>query len=189
MAEDDHQESDSRGSPGDFRLEIDPARVDEAVRTLTTKAKRLIDQGRHTRVRIKYRGKPLMGDIPMGVFVATEAATFWYTGMLRALVMNLGAKAFLDIEFIHEANEKNEEGRQLYMEGEVERAEVCFRAALEIDPEHKGAHYQLGILMRVLGRRTEAIHHLEKAASDPEHPDAAKAQKALDRIQRGDRTL
>ena len=189
MPEDDQEDRNTERAGGDFRLEIDPAKVDEAVRTLTTRAKRLIDQGRHTRVRIKYRGKPLMGDIPMGVFVATEAATFWYTGLLRALVMNLGVRTFLDIEFINEANEKTEEGRGLYMEGEVEGAERCYRAALEIDPEHAGAHYQLGVLLRVLGRRDDAIHHLEKAAADSEHPDAEKAAKALERMKRGDRTL
>jgi tetratricopeptide (TPR) repeat protein len=192
MAEDDtrgSEESESTESPRDFRLEIDPAKVDEAVRTLTVRAKRLIDQGRYTRVRIKYKGKPLMKDIPLGVFVATEAATFWYTGLLRALVMNLGVRAFVDVEFIHEANEKTEEGRLLYMEGEVEAAEECYRAALAIDSTHAGAHYQLGVLLRVLGRRDDAIEHLEQAAADPDHPDAEKAAKALERMRRGNRTL
>ena len=189
MTEETRSERSDAESKGDFRLEIDPAKVDEAVRTLSTRAKRLIDQGRHTRVRIKYRGKPLMGDIPLGVFVATEAVTFWYTGLLRALVMNLGAKVLLDVEFINAANEKTEEGLALYMEGEVEAAEACFQAALEMDPEHPRAHYQMGILMRVMGRRKEAIRHLEKAAEQTEHPDSERAQKALDRILRGNRTL
>ena len=103
--------------------------------------------------------------------------------------MNLGAKVLLDVEFINEANEKTDIGRMLYMEGEVEAAEKNLREALEIDPDHAGAHYQLGILLRVLGRRDEAISHLEKAAAAAEHPDAERAQKALDRILRGDRTL
>ena len=174
---------------GDFRLEIDPTKLDEAVRTLSLRAQRLIDQGRHTRVRIKYKGRPLMGDIPLGVFVATEAATFWYTGVLRALVVNLGVKTFLDIEFIHEANEKTAEARVAYMDGEVEQAETLLRQALVIDPAHTAAHYQLGVVLRVMGRREEAIECLEKAAADTEHADSDKAAKALERIRRGGRTL
>ena len=44
----------------DFRLEIDPERVDDAVRSLGEQARKLVDQGRYTRVRLKYKGKALM---------------------------------------------------------------------------------------------------------------------------------
>ena len=90
----------------DFRLEVDPERVDEAVRALSQRVRRLVDQGRYTKVRIKYKGRPLMPDIPMGVFVATEAVTFWYVGILKALVVNLGVRTFIDVEFVHDAHQK-----------------------------------------------------------------------------------
>jgi hypothetical protein len=45
------------------------------------------------------------------------------------------------------------------------------------------------VLLRVTGRRDEAIALLERAAKDTEHPDAAKAAEALERMKRGGRTL
>ena len=57
-----------------------------------------------------------------------------------------------------------------------------------MDPDHAYA-LPNGVLMRVMGRRNEAIAHLQKAAEQTEHPDAERSQKALERILRGNRTL
>lgn len=172
-----------------FTLEIDPDRIDESVKNLTRKVRELVDQGRYTKVRIKYKGKQLMPDIPLGVFVATEAVTFWYAGLLRALVVNLGARTIIEVEFVHDASEKVSEGKDLYMEGEVEAAEAKYREALKMKPGDTAASYHLGILLRVMGRREEALEHLQTAAQDTEHEDGKKAQEALDKMARGPRTL
>jgi len=172
-----------------FKVEIDPDQIDESVRTMTEKIRHLMDQGRYTKVRIKYKGKPLMPDIPLGVFVATEAITFWYAGLLRALVVNLGARTVIEVELIHDADERVDEGRDLFLQGEVEAAEERYREALQMAPEHTGALYSLGVLLRVTGRREEALEILRKAALDTEHPEGQKAQEALDRMERGPRTL
>lgn len=173
----------------DFRLEIDPERVDDAVRTLGEQARKLVDQGRYTRVRLKYKGKPLMPDIPMGVFLATEAVTFWYTGLLKALVVNLGMRTVIEVEFIHNADEKVAEGIDLYMAGEVEEAEAKYREALRMKADDPAALYNLGVLLRVTGRRKEAMECFEKAAEAEGHPDAPRAEEALQRMKRGPRTL
>ena len=172
-----------------FNVEIDPDQIDESVRTLTEKIRRLMEQGRYTKVRIKYKGKPLMPDIPLGVFVATEAITFWYAGLLRALVVNLGARTVIEVELIHDADERVEEGRAMFLEGEVDAAEERYREALQMAPDHTGALYSLGILLRVTGRRDEALELLRKAAEDTDSPDGQKAQEALERMERGPRTL
>ena len=173
----------------DFNLEIDPEKVDEAVRSLSKHAQRLLEQGRHVRVRLKYKGKPLMGDIPLSVFLATEALTFWYGGLLRALVMNLGAKTMLQVEFIHSADEDLDEGQALYRDGELEEAEACYRRALEMRADHTSTLYHLGVLLRVTGRRAEAIELLEQAAKDTESVEGVKAAEALVRMKRGPRLL
>ena len=172
-----------------FRIEVDPERIDESVRNLTTKVRELVDQGRFTKVRIKYRGKPLMKDIPLGVFVATEAITFWYAGLLRALVVNLGVRTVIEVELVHDADERVAQGIELYMDGEVEAAEAAYRDALRMKPGDPAALYHRGVLLRVTGRRKEAIEALEEAAAAVDHPDAPKAREVLEKIKRGPRTL
>ncbi|MCB9781173.1 MAG: tetratricopeptide repeat protein [Alphaproteobacteria bacterium] len=172
-----------------FNFEIDPDRVDESVRQLSKKVREFVDEGRYTKVRIKYKGKPLMRDIPLGVFLATEAVTFWYAGVLRALVVNLGVRTVIEVELVHDAVGKVEEGIAHYMDGEVEAAEDCYREALRMRPSDTAALYNLGVLLRVTGRRQEAIEVLERAVEDAEHPDAPRAREVLEKLRRGPRTL
>ena len=172
-----------------FKVEIDPDKIDEAVRNLSERARQMVDQGRHMKVRLKYKGRPLTGDIPMPIFAAAEVASFWYAGLMQAIVLNLGIKTFLEVEFIHEADERTAEGVKLYMDGEVEAAEAKFREALKMKPGDCAALYHLGILLRVTGRKDEAVTVLEQAAAVTGHPDAARAQETLDKLQKGGRTL
>ena len=164
-------------------VEIDPAHIDESVQVLTEKVRSLVGQGRYTKVRVKYKGKPLMPDIPMGVFLAAEAVTFWYSGLLRALVVNLGVRTLLEVELIHDADEKVAQGVQQFMDGDIDEAERCYRDALEIKPDDTSALVNLGILLRVTGRQSEAIDVLTLAASDAQHPDGERARIALEKIQ------
>ena len=57
-----------------FKVEIDPDRIDESVRALTDRLAQLVEQGRHVKVRLKYRGRPLMKDIPLSVVAAAQIA-------------------------------------------------------------------------------------------------------------------
>jgi tetratricopeptide (TPR) repeat protein len=159
------------------------------VKNLQERLKRMVDQGRYTKVRLKYKGKPLMPDIPFGIFIATEAASFWYAGLFRALVVNLGVKTFIEVELVHQADERTKEGVELYMNGDVDAAEEKYREALKMKPGDVGALYNLGILLRVTGRRDESIQCLEQAAQGGEHPDAVRAKEALEKMSRGPRAL
>jgi tetratricopeptide (TPR) repeat protein len=170
-------------------VEIDPAHIDESVQILTEKVRNLVGQGRYTKVRVKYKGKPLMPDIPMGVFLAAEAVTFWYSGLLRALVVNLGVRTLLEVELIHDADEKVAQGVQQFMDGDVDEAERCYRDALAIKPDDTSALVNLGILLRVTGRQAEAIDVLTQAAADTQHPDSERARIALEKIQGRKKTL
>lgn len=172
-----------------FRIEIDPDKIDESVRNLTDRLSQLVEQGRHVKVRLKYKGKPLMKDIPLPVLAAAQVAGFWYAGIMQALVLNLGVKAFLEVELIHEADGLVAEGQLRYAEGEVEAAEALYREALRMKPGDCAALYNLGVLQRVTGRREEATASFQKAAAVAGHPDAARAQEALDRLQRPGKSL
>lgn len=171
-----------------LNIEVDPEAVDESVERLTRQVRKAVVRGRYTKVRVKYRGKPLMRDIPLGVFVAAEAVSFWYVGLLRALVVNLGARTIIEVEFIHEADEDVEAGRLAYEAGEVAEAEGAFRRALDKESEHEEARYRLGILLRVIGKRDEALELLREVAA-AKGELAERAQEAIERMERGPRTL
>ena len=116
-----------------FKVEIDPKEVEKSIQILQEKVKKLANDGRYTKVRLKYKGKVVTPDMPLAVFVAAEAAMFWYTGLLRVLAFNVGVGAVLEVEFVHKADELVEEGKQKYEDGDVEAAEALFSKALEIE--------------------------------------------------------
>lgn len=160
-------------------VELDPDGVDESLKALMEKLRRAVDHGRYTRVRFKYKGKPILPDIPLAALLATEVAAFWWAGPLRALVVTLGVKTFIEVEFIHAATEKVKEGLDLYLAGEVEAAEALYREALRMKPDDPSALFNLGVLLRVTGRKDEARTCFEKAATFGDHPDAPRAAEAL----------
>lgn len=195
MADEDDKQNEDEGRKApqklfeNFELEFDPKQLDETMRSLSVRVRQVVDQGRYTKVRLKYKDKPLLPDIPLTVFLATEAMTLWYVGVLRALFVNLGARAIIEVEFVHDAEEKVAEGVELYMAGEVEAAEEKYREALRMKQDDGAALYHLGVLLRVTGRRDEAIQCFEKVAELPNHPEAERAADALARLKRGPRTL
>ena len=102
--------------------------------------------------------------------------------------MNIGMKSLIEVEFIHKSTEKIAEGREAYEEGEVDLAERLYREALEMRPDDPIACYHLGVLLRVTARRDEALRCFETAAAH-ESEVQEKAQKALEKMKRGPRTL
>jgi tetratricopeptide (TPR) repeat protein len=166
-----------------FKLEVDPEKVEEGLRRLREKLSESFSAGRHTKVRISYRGTAVGPDIPLAVFLAGEGVAFWLMSPLGVLLANLGAKAVLDVEFIHVADELVQEGLALYLDGEIEEAEAKYRQALKRRPDDPSALYNLGTLLRVSGRGEEALRVLRKAAMGSEgHPDVIRAAEAVERM-------
>ncbi len=172
-----------------FRWEIDPEAIDESIKQLRDRLKKLFDQGRYTKVRLSYKGKPLLPDLPLAALVAAEGLSLALAGPLRFLLVNLGVKSFIEVEFIHEATERVAEGQDLFAAGEVDAAEAKYREALGMKPEDTAALYHLGVLLRVTGRRDEAMDVLGRAAKAAEHPEGIKAAEALERMKRGGKSL
>ncbi|HHO53707.1 MAG TPA: hypothetical protein ENK18_23250 [Deltaproteobacteria bacterium] len=173
----------SGDKPSGFHLEIDPDQVEDALRSLRDRIRDSVVAGRYTKVRLSYRGRALGPDLPLAVFLAAEGAAFWLLSPLAALLANLGAKAILDVEFIHEADELVQEGLAAYLEGELELAEARYRQALDKRGDDPCALYNLGTLLRVTDRREEALKVLRIAAMGPEgHPDVRRAAEAVERM-------
>lgn len=196
MSNDDPRttEDADEGAPnnpfGGFRLEVDPEKVDDALKRLRDRIRESFHAGRYTKVRLSYKGKQLGPDIPLAVFLATEGAAFWIFSPLAALLANVGAKAFLDVEFIHEAEELVQQGLELYLDGETGAAEAKYREALKRRPDDPAALYNLGTLLRVTGRKEEALAQMRRAAMGPEgHPDVVRASEAIERMTAGKKSL
>lgn len=180
----------------DFRLEVDPEKVEEAVRRIREHAESLRDRleaglhgARFTKVRVSVRGRQIGPDIPLSVFLAGEGVALATLGPIATLVTNLGGAAFLTIEFVHDADELVAAGREAFGHGEVETAEARYREALERRRDDPSALYHLGVLLRVTGRHDEALRCFRSAAMGPEgHPDVVRAAEAIERMG-GKRTL
>jgi tetratricopeptide (TPR) repeat protein len=182
--------TDSAPFPRGFKLEINPDRIEDTLKSLRDRLRDSFVAGRYTKVRLSYRGTAISPDIPLAVFLAGEGVAFWLMSPLAALLVNLGAKAILDVEFVHEADELVQEGLALYLEGEVEAAESKYRLALDRRPEDPSALYNLGTLLRVSGRKEEALVVLRKAAMGPEgHPDVKRAAEAVEKLVSPSRSL
>src|SRR5262245_1600795 len=70
-------------------FEIDPKAVEESLIKLRDQVTHWAKKGRYTKVRFKFRGKQMLPDIPLAAVVAVEGMTFYWAGLLRALVFTL----------------------------------------------------------------------------------------------------
>lgn len=76
-----------------------------------------------------------------------------------------------------------QEGLDLLKVGDQEGALGVFEALLREVPNHGGAHYEIGRILKGRGRAQEALGHFEKALTgDPRHPEA---QFHIEEIRRG----
>lgn len=161
-------------------LGVDPKKIDDAIREIRTQVARWVKRGVADKVRISYKGKPLAPDIPVYYFLAAEALTFWATGFLRILIVNLGAKAFLQIELISSAEEHHAEGMKAYLGGDIDAAILAFEKGVASDDYHAPSHLMLGVTKKVKGDWTGARKHFQRAAElDEKGEIGAKAREHL----------
>lgn len=185
-------EDDPKRNPFErFRVEIDPAKVDEMAGALRAKLEELrgrvqegVDHGRYTKVRISYRGRPVGPEIPLGALLAGEGLALMALGPLWTILGNLGARAVLDVELVHEADELVARGNEAMMASESEQAERYYRDALERRKDDPTALYHLGVLLRLTGRADEALAVLRRASMGPEgNPDVIRAAELVGRME------
>ncbi len=169
---------------GTLPFEIDPAQLDETLEKLKTQLVDWANKGRYTKVRFKFRGKQLLPDIPLAAVAAVEGVTFYWGGLLRALVFNLAGKTVLDVELINDSERKLHEGKEQLLAGELEAALKLFNQALAMERTNPKVHLNLGAAYKLKGD-FEAARKAFKAAMalDQDGPvghEAERKLKALD---------
>jgi tetratricopeptide (TPR) repeat protein len=177
----------SDASPEDnerqFRIDLGDG-FDEAIKNLRERAEHYYKKSQHTQVRIKFRGKEVV-TVALPVLLAVEAATFWWTGPLRLLLMNAMGKTFLDVEFINEADHVVAAGKERLLDGELDEALEKFREAITMDRDHPGAHLNLGVALKLKGQKDEAMAAFEKAtALDPSGETGKEARRQIEKFKK-----
>lgn len=159
-------------------FEIDPKRVEESLRKLQEEVVHWANKGRYTRVRFKFRGKQLLPDLPLAAVVAAEGLSFYWGGILRALIANIVGGSVLQVELVNDADTHVQAGREALLSGDVDEALARFRKALSMDRDNARAHLNVGVALKLKGDREGALAAFEKArAKDPQGPVGAEAER------------
>ncbi|HEY1416925.1 MAG TPA: tetratricopeptide repeat protein, partial [Myxococcaceae bacterium] len=132
-------------------IDVQPGAVDEALRKVTETLRQWANASRYTKVRFKFRGKPLLPDLPLAAVVAAEGLTFYWTGILRALLVNVAGRSVLDVELVNDSEAHVQKGKEELLSGEVDRAIAEFRTAMAKQHDNPRAHLNLGIAMKLKG--------------------------------------
>ena len=173
--------------PEPITIEIDRQleRLDDALEKVRDEVAYWAKKGVYTRVRFKFRGKPLLPDIPVAAFMAAEAASFWWGGLLRALAMNLGGRALFDVELISDAQPHLARGQEHLLEGDIEEALEEFYKALAVDRNLASAHLQVGICHKIQGDKEKAERAFVQARDlDPHGEVGRQAGEQIRRLHR-----
>lgn len=164
-------------------IEIDPRRIEETLAKVRDEVSHWAKKGRYSKVRFKFRGKQLLPDLPLAAVVAAEGLTFYWGGLLRLLLMNLGANAVLGVEIINDSEKRIAQGKERLLSGDLEGALQLFEEALGMDRDNPSVHLNLGVARKLKGDREGARQALERAkALDPDGAIGAEAEKVLSTI-------
>ncbi|XXF78863.1 tetratricopeptide repeat protein [Myxococcaceae bacterium GXIMD 01537] len=159
-------------------FEIDPKRIEESLRKLQDEMVHWANKGRYTKVRFKFRGKQLLPDLPLAAVVAAEGLTFYWGGILRALVANVVGGSVFQVELVNDADKRVQAGREALLSGDMDQALALFREALAMDRDNAAAHLNVGVALKLKGDREGALTAFEKAlAQDPQGPIGAEAER------------
>lgn len=173
-----------KASEGGARtVDVEPGRIEEMLQKLRTELGALANKGRFTRVRFKFRGKQLLPDLPLAAVIAAEGLTFYWTGILRTLLVNVAGKSVLSVELVNDSGRFVQTGKDELLAGDVDRAIEAFRRALRMERDNPRAYLHLGAALRLKGRDTEAKEALQSArALDPRGEVGREAEEMLRRM-------
>ncbi len=168
---------------GVFGVDVEPGSVERTLEKVREELAHWVKKGRYTKVRLKLRGQPILPDIPVAAFLAAEAVTFWWAGLLRVLLVHLGAKAVLDVELVSDADLEVARGKAALLAGDLDLATASFEKALGMDRDSAAAHLNLGIALKLKGDLAKASELLRRTEQlDPQGPVGEEARKLLDQL-------
>ncbi|HSE40134.1 MAG TPA: hypothetical protein VLH08_05160 [Acidobacteriota bacterium] len=169
--------------PNKIKLEINTERIEESIRQAVDKVQYWYSQGMIHKVRLKYRGKAILPDIPLSYFMLVQVATFFLTGVVRALAISLGTRIFFEVELINDAEQLFNKAKQIYLDGELDDAEMLFEDVLKLDKHYAEAHLYLGIINKIRQNREKASRHFLHAQKlDPTGKTGLEAGKNLKKL-------
>lgn len=161
-------------------IEVDPRQIEQTLARVRAELLRWANKGRYTRVRFKFRGKQLLPDLPLAAVLAAEGLTFYWGGILRALIFNVAGKAVLDVELVNDSEKRIAKGKEHLLAGELDQALACFREAVAMDEDNPASHLNLGVALKLGGEREAARSAFERARSlDPDGPVGQEAARLL----------
>jgi tetratricopeptide (TPR) repeat protein len=164
-------------------LEINTNRMEESIKQAVERVQYWYKQGIINKVRLKYKGKAILPDIPLSYFMLVQVATFFLTGVVRALAINLGAKVFFEVEMINDAEELLKKARDLYLDGELDEAIRLLEDVIRLDPRYSEAYLYMGIIQKIKGDRASASKFFLLAQKlDPHGKAGLEATKNLKKM-------
>ncbi len=167
-------------------VDVQPGAIDETLRKVSDTLRQWANAGRYTKVRFKFRGKPLLPDLPLAAVVAAEGLTFYWTGILRALLVNVAGRSVLDVELVNDSEHHVQKGKEELLSGEVDRAISEFRTAIAKQHDNPRAHLNLGVALKLKGDRAGARVALERAKGfDPGGPVGKEAERLIQGLNGG----
>jgi len=169
--------------PNTLPFEIDPKAIEASLTTLRERLVVWAKKGRYTKVRFKFRGKQLLPDIPLAAVVAVEGISFYWTGLLRALIVNFAGQTLLDVELVNDSERELADGKAKILSGDLNDALVHFHRARDMDEDNAVVHLNLGIAYKLKGERARATEALERAVElNADGATGAEAKRLLDTL-------
>ncbi len=158
-----------------------PGGLEESLKKLGAQLGKWAKKGRYSRVRVKFRGRQLLPDLPLAAVVAAEGLSLTFPpARVPALLAHLAGGALLEVELVNDSEKRVQEGREALLSGDLDRALTLFREAVDMHEESASAHLNLGVALKLSGDHRGAREPLERArALDAEGPVGAEAEKVL----------
>ena len=170
-------------APDALPVELEPGPFEETLEKIRSEVVRWANKGRYTKVRFKFRGRQLLPDIPLAAIVAAEGLSFYWAGLLRALVVNVAGGALIEVELVNDSEKVIARGREALLSGDVTAALEQFRKAAEMDRDNANAWLNLGVASKLKGDLAAAREALERAqALGRGGPTAEEAQRILESL-------
>jgi tetratricopeptide (TPR) repeat protein len=163
-------------------LEINTNQIEESIRQAVEKVQYWYNQGMIHKVRLKYKGKAILPDIPLSYFMLVQVATFFLTGVVRALAINLGTRVFFEVEMVNDAEEMLKRGRDLYLDGELDEAFSMFEEVIKMDKNYAEAYLYLGIIQRIRKDPSAGRYFHQAQRLDPSGKVGQEAARNLKKL-------